>query len=254
MELNQQAGRSGLVVDDNRINRRVASAMLNRLGFTHIVEAENGQEALAWIKSSSFDLILMDCEMPVMDGFESTRQIRLWESESSKPASLIIAITARELEGDRERCLQAGMNDYLTKPLHIETLQGIMQNRDKENVPVSASMERDDISIIDEPRYEKMCVLLRDGVHDFYQDYLLATREKLDDIQSRLDMPVETSTRLIHSIRGSAANVGAGKLHELARLLEERLEAGETSVLHEEVSSLYECLNQLESQIQVRLG
>lgn len=258
MESNQLAEeRCGLVVDDNSINRRVAAAMLKRLGYIQIVEAENGLKALELVKSRNFDLILMDCEMPVMDGLESTRQIRLWESDNCSTGSTIVALTARVLQGDRERCLAAGMNDYLTKPIQIEMLQAVIKNRGERDMPASLQAEwnrNDDISVIDDLRYEKMCALLREGVHEFYHDYLTATRLKLDEIQSRPDMPPETSARLIHSIRGSAANVGAAKLHLLAGLLERRLEAGDSTVLHKEIASLQEAVSKLESQIVERLG
>jgi len=257
MESEQGAERYALVVDDNRINRRVATTMLERLGWAHVAEAENGLQALDLLKSSAFDLVLMDCEMPVMDGFASVRQIRLWEEENSKPACLIIALTARVQEGDRERCINAGMNDYLTKPLQFVELEAAIKRRVNEDATAHLSLEQvnsADIPVIDDSRYEKMCALLREGVQEFYHDYLTATKTKLDEIRSRSDMPLETSARLIHSIRGSAANVGAAKLHDLAEQLEQRLEAGETGVLLQQLSSLQETVHQLEGQLHKRLG
>lgn len=248
-----------LVVDDNRVNRRVAVAMLKRLGYASIVEAENGLQALERMKSDDFSLILMDCEMPVMDGFESTREIRKWESETGRPACLIVALTARVMAGDRERCLDAGMNEYITKPLGYEVLEGIIKNMtvsgqpSEPASPVAVSTVDLDVPIIDDDRYAKMSSLLREGVQEFYRDYLKATWEKLDDIQRRVEMPLVTSCRLIHSIRGSAGNVGASQFYQLAEQLEQRLEAGETRVLNQEIGSLREALERLETEIVSRL-
>jgi len=104
-----------LVVDDHPINRKVMHAMLEKMGLTSI-EATGGREALAFLEAESVDLVLMDCEMPGMDGFETTRHLR----ERSRVA--VVALTAHVLEGTREKCLAAGMDDYLSKPVKPEAL------------------------------------------------------------------------------------------------------------------------------------
>jgi CheY-like chemotaxis protein len=104
-----------LLVEDNRINQKVASGILANQG--HRVEiAENGELALAALARSDFDVVLMDCQMPVLDGFEATRQLRL-STTVRNPAIPVIAITANAMHGDREQCLAAGMNDYISKPV-----------------------------------------------------------------------------------------------------------------------------------------
>jgi CheY-like chemotaxis protein len=104
-----------LVVEDNAVNRKVAFYMLEKQGH-HVVEVENGKEALAALERHIFDLILMDVQMPVMDGFEATATIR--NKEKTTGAHIpIIAMTAHAMKGDRDRCLQAGMDDYICKPL-----------------------------------------------------------------------------------------------------------------------------------------
>ena len=105
-----------LLVEDNRINQKVASGMLSRQG--HRVEiAENGEQALAALAEGDYDVVLMDCQMPVMNGFEATRQLRQ-STRVRNPAIPVIAITANAMQGDREECLAAGMNDYISKPLN----------------------------------------------------------------------------------------------------------------------------------------
>ncbi len=104
-----------LLAEDNPVNQKVAMRALRMLG----LEAElavNGAEALALLKSKHFDAVLMDCQMPVVDGYEATRAIREWELATPGRHIPIIAMTANALSADRERCLEAGMDDHLGKP------------------------------------------------------------------------------------------------------------------------------------------
>ena len=116
-----------LLVEDGLANQKFALAMLNRWG--HSVEiANNGQEAIEMLESPDreFDLILMDVLMPVMDGLEATRIIRQREQDSGEHIP-IVAITAQAMKGDRERCLEAGMDDYLSKPIRRRELQHLIE-------------------------------------------------------------------------------------------------------------------------------
>jgi CheY-like chemotaxis protein len=109
-----------LVVEDNLTNQRVTATMLERAGH-RVVLADNGATALALLDREVFDLILMDVQMPGMDGFETTRQIRKSQQRDGTYTP-IVAITAHALSGDRERCLQAGMDDYIAKPVKATAL------------------------------------------------------------------------------------------------------------------------------------
>jgi CheY-like chemotaxis protein len=109
-----------LVADDNRVNQKVAKRMLERLGHT-VTLANDGKEALSAIKTGSFDLIMMDVQMPEMDGFEATRRIREWEA--GKTRIPIIALTAHAMDSHREECLAAGMDSFLAKPILSESLK-----------------------------------------------------------------------------------------------------------------------------------
>jgi PAS domain S-box-containing protein len=112
-----------LVAEDNGANQRLIIQLLKKIGATEIHVTSNGAEALERLRSEPFDVVLMDCQMPVMDGYESSRQIRLFEQgDTSRRRVEIIALTAAALEGDRKKALEAGMDDYLTKPLHLESL------------------------------------------------------------------------------------------------------------------------------------
>jgi len=112
---------SVLLVEDNAVNRKVALGILRRFGIKAAV-ASDGVEACAAIAAQRFDLILMDCQMPRMDGFEATASIRQRERESGNSRVPIVAMTANAMQGDREQCIAAGMDDYLTKPVKIDAL------------------------------------------------------------------------------------------------------------------------------------
>ena len=110
-----------LLVEDNLVNQMVASKMLERFGLD-IDIAENGALGLEAVQHGQYDIVLMDAHMPVMDGFEATRQIRSWQQDTKRPHQIIIAMTANAMEGDRDQCLDAGMDDYLPKPVKKEVL------------------------------------------------------------------------------------------------------------------------------------
>ncbi len=118
---------SVLLVEDNKINQRIALLNLEKLGYA-IELAENGQEALDKFNEFHFDLIFMDVQMPVMDGLEATRQIRLIEeSRTNRHPVHIVAVTANAMKGDREICLAAGMNDYISKPFRADELRKVLK-------------------------------------------------------------------------------------------------------------------------------
>ena len=96
--------------------------MLEDIGY-EVTVATNGQEALVILQDRAFDAVLMDCQMPVMDGFEATQQWREYEMEKGLPMIPIIALTANAVKGDRERCIEAGMNEYVTKPIDVALLE-----------------------------------------------------------------------------------------------------------------------------------
>jgi signal transduction histidine kinase/CheY-like chemotaxis protein len=114
-------GKTVLLVEDNAVNAFISAASLESMGVAS-VHAVNGNEAVNLYRERRFDAVLMDCEMPVMDGFAATRLIREFEASSGQPRTPIIALTANALTGDREHCLQHGMDDYLSKPIELRQL------------------------------------------------------------------------------------------------------------------------------------
>jgi CheY-like chemotaxis protein len=114
-----------LVVDDNAINRLIVVEMLKRLG-VEIEQAENGEEALQRLDAGPFDLVLMDCLMPRVDGFSATRRWRERERAAASGRTPIVALTANAMAEDRAKCLDAGMDDLLAKPIQLPTLTRLL--------------------------------------------------------------------------------------------------------------------------------
>jgi CheY-like chemotaxis protein len=115
-----------LLVEDHPINQKLATSLLERWGH-RVRVADNGLLAVEAMRERSFDIVLMDMMMPVMDGLDATRRIRAAETENSLPRTPIIAMTANAMQGDRESCLEAGMDDYLAKPIKSQELQQLLQ-------------------------------------------------------------------------------------------------------------------------------
>jgi len=111
-----------LLVEDNRINAMMAEEMLDKIGFETTL-AENGRLAVDAVTDDTFAMILMDCQMPEMDGFEATRIIAAKMKAGELKRIPIVAVTANAMPGDREKCLESGMDDYLAKPLRMKTLK-----------------------------------------------------------------------------------------------------------------------------------
>ena len=120
-EIDRGRARRILLVDDHPLNLKIAAKLLEAEGHT-VTEVRSGQQALEEFKSQSFDAVFMDVKMPDMDGYQVTQAIRELEGDSGK-RTVIVALTAHAMEGDREKCLAAGMDDYLAKPLTIDLLR-----------------------------------------------------------------------------------------------------------------------------------
>jgi len=115
-----------LVAEDNRVNQKLIAGLLNRLGYQPELVG-NGLACLEALRTDDYDVVLMDCQMPEMDGYEATGRIRAGEAGNRNRALHIIALTASAMVGDRERCLKAGMNEYLTKPIQADALIHLLE-------------------------------------------------------------------------------------------------------------------------------
>lgn len=221
-----------LVVDDNKVNQQVALGMLERLGY-QVKLVDNGKECLAALEQSTFDLVLMDCHMPVMDGHEASKQIRAQESEFTHIP--IIAMTANVQKGEREKCLASGMDDYLAKPLKISTLQGALDKWLVSAVEPANEQDADSTSTALDNSNEVVSRNALVELHSQIGDVLyVMVQAYLDDLPiyiSALDEAVASNNAksfadVLHTIRGSSINFGASRLVNVCQQLEELGRAG----------------------------
>ncbi len=211
-----------LVVDDNRINSLLLRKMLEDQG-VHAEEAGGGQAALERWSSETWDVVLMDVQMPDMDGLEVTREIRAREDPSGRTP--IVAVTAHAMDSDRQRCLDAGMDDYLVKPVREQELLAVLGRwipmRDRvESKQSGLILDRSRLSIStrDDPDLERT---LR-------QLFTEATPKLLEKIEvARQAGQASAIARLAHTLRGSCSTLGAQALGAAARQLEMAAEAGD---------------------------
>jgi CheY-like chemotaxis protein len=212
-----------LLAEDNAVNQKVALRLLARLGYRADVVA-NGLEAVAAVQRQPYDVVLMDLQMPVMDGLEASR--RLKQNPPGLAVPRIIALTADAMPGDREKCLAAGMDDYLTKPLDLEALKAsLAQTRP---LPDPAGMAPPAGPVIDLEQFQKFRAAM--GA-DFIGEVLAAFTAEAPALLQQLRQALagndpETFRRAAHTLKSNAAAFGAVTLAALARELEQIGQAG----------------------------
>ncbi len=230
-----------LLVEDNPVNQAVAEGMLEFFE-CQINIANNGIEALELYNKNRYDLILMDLQMPEMDGFEATEEIRKLESQSiTKQHTPIIALTANALQGDRERCLDAHMDDYLSKPFSQKQLQTILEKwlpkatREKPYTkpsiakpdnPTSTHQEDDSQTIqLDQAALRRITALQRKNTPNILNKiidmYLQSSPKLIDDMQQAvINNQPDKLYLAAHSLKSSSANLGANDFSELCKEVE----------------------------------
>jgi CheY-like chemotaxis protein/HPt (histidine-containing phosphotransfer) domain-containing protein len=228
-----------LLVDDNVINQKVGLRLFQQMGFASDLAA-NGAEAINAVQQKKYDLLFMDIQMPGMDGYEATRRIRELEQNDVIPKTVIIAMTANAMHGDREKCLSAGMNDYIPKPVHPETLQQIIE-RWGERISPSAPTPNLNPTPTPLPRptpppparepLEKQLVdmsrlrLFSDGGNESLRElvdlYIEQTSKQLAELRTAIDARSSEAIRKIaHNAAGSSNTCGMLSLGGLLREME----------------------------------
>ena len=223
-----------LLAEDNVTNREVALAMLNKLGYTADFVA-NGLEAVNALSSADYDLVLMDCMMPELDGFETTRRIRDRHglARNRNPQIPIIAVTADAMNGDRDRCLRAGMNDYISKPIELRTLSEVLAKwlnapaADHGEPPALASDSTPQLVFDEQAMLGRLMedkLLARKVVTGFLDD----APQQLRALEKKLETSDASGARLLaHSLKGAAATVSAESLRTLCCEVQKRATASE---------------------------
>ena len=232
-----------LLVEDHPVNQQVARRLLERLGLK-VETAGHGAEALDRIKQHRYDLVLMDCQMPVLDGYSATRRLREREQRETIPRLPVIAMTAHAMAGDRERCLEAGMDDYLTKPLDRVLLSETLARwlnagaAPADDEQMNAAPARADVdvaiapprtivatqatTILDEATLADLQEIMGDEVRGLVQAYLHDGDARLLALRVAADRKDAAEVgKLAHSLKSASANVGAKVLSAEAKSVEQ---------------------------------
>jgi two-component system sensor histidine kinase/response regulator len=226
-----KARRRALIVEDNVVNQEVARAMLQELD-VEAVSAWSGEEALEKLAADRFDAILMDCQMPKLDGYATTRRFREWEQAQKRPRTLIVALTANAQAGDAEKCIAAGMDRYLSKPFTIEQLSSSLKPDGAESA-VAAPETRPGSVTLDQQTLDRIRAMSRPGGPDLLVRvidlYVSSSNALIDTMQaaSRLEDAV-TLAHAAHGLKSSSANVGALAFAELCSEVEAAASGGST--------------------------
>jgi signal transduction histidine kinase/CheY-like chemotaxis protein len=221
-----------LVAEDNEVNQEVIQYMLEEWGCSVRI-VEDGLKALQAIEEEEFDLVIMDCQMPQLDGYETTRRIRLNESKSSSNRYLpVIAVTANVMEEGIEACTNAGMDDYLSKPFNEGDLKRLLRKwiskkkEEVDSIPGHDPHGSGKDEILDEEVLEKLKLFQRKGKPNLMirtiEAYLAHTQKRVAAMRDALqEGDAKTLSRLAHSLKSASANVGAIQLALICERLEE---------------------------------
>jgi len=228
-----------LVAEDNEVNQKVAVKILEKLGY-RVEVADNGEEAVEACLRTAYDALLMDCQMPVVDGFAATARIR--EREGAARHTPIIAMTASAMMGDREKCLAAGMDDYVTKPVSPETLEEALRRWLRRPAappePSVPAPPEEAPSPLDGAVIESLFSIDEDGtlLGEVIDTFLRIAPKRLETLRRAGDPG--SLERAAHSFLGSCANLGARRMAELCARLERLGRAGSTEGAAEVVAAL----------------
>ena len=244
-----------LLVEDNPVNLLVAQRLIQLSGFDYL-SAENGEAALEMMQQQAFDMVLMDCQMPVLDGYQATQAWRAIEQARGLPRLPIIAMTANAMAEDRQKCLEAGMDDYLSKPVDRRLMQQTMLkwlNRDAVQrtaaaapatapktppVPLPATGSPEE-SPLDEEIVKDLHELMGSDYYSLIRIYLEDSPKLLKQLRTALDN--QDCVALIapsHTLKSSSANLGAVNLSKIAMAIEKSARGGDIALPAREAQAL----------------
>jgi signal transduction histidine kinase/CheY-like chemotaxis protein len=252
-----------LLVEDNHTNIMVASRFLDKLGY-HVDLARDGRDALEKFGHQDYGLILMDCQMPVMSGYEATAAIRKLETGDAHVP--IIAMTANAMKGDREQCLAAGMDDYIAKPVDPRVLSTMLKKHMVSQSDDTSALMETDVSyacrypqtpiVSDDPKiFDRQQMVVRFGgdessVESVLASFLSEAPDLIDKIRQALQMKNEEDSRLYsHALKGAAMNVNASLFGEVTLKLEQRIRQNDLQDILSLLKSVEEEFSKLKLEI-----
>lgn len=258
-----------LVVDDNSTNQLVACGMLTKFGIDAEI-ANNGQDALDMLTQAAFDLVFMDCQMPVMDGYTATKEIRNPDSKVQNHTIPIIAMTANTMQGDKEKCLASGMDDFIAKPVDSIKLRKLLErwlekhildsinNETGEVIEKTSDSERSLLIASDDQKIVFDFASMSGRLMDDSELIQVVTAAFLEDMPIQIDSykvhiddnNVRQATAQAHKIKGASANVGAIALSAIAMEMEQAGKAGEIVTLSKNFTRLEEQFMKLKTEME----
>lgn len=245
-----------LLAEDNEINQKMTKALLNRQGY-QVDLVSNGFEAVKATRCTRYDLIFMDVQMPEMDGLEAAQQIRLLEGDQRHTP--IIAMTAYAMPGDRQKCLDAGMDDYISKPLDPRKVfqviekwgEGMLDAALPEIIIEKAFEQEDTESVLNLDRAMTRFSHDRQFFLALLSDFVSVLPQKVEEMQSALKSEnFEVLSHLAHNLKGVAANFSAMQISHLAHLLDEESKTGCTEKSHELMTKIMAASQSLIEEIE----
>jgi CheY-like chemotaxis protein len=262
-----------LLAEDNITNQKVALSTLKKFGYSADV-VKNGKEAVEALKNIPYDIVLMDCQMPGMDGYEATNEIRKWEktlkdrsadgsdstleSKAGSKKVPIIAMTAHALKGDREKCLNAGMDDYIAKPIHPKKLADMIEKwlnepeGTHEAEIVHESLPRD--HIFDKNSFLERLLGDEDLAKEIIKGFIEDSLCQIGIIKEAFDnKDTDAIYRQAHSLKGAAANMSAMALKELMYQIEIAGETGDLVKAASLIPKLDEQFELLKNSLTLKL-
>jgi len=251
-----------LVAEDNPINQKLLLRVLKQLGFSADM-ADNGVEVLKAMETSRYDLVFMDVHMPEMDGLEATR--RIVNSTKSEDRPFIVAVTADAMQGDRDKCIEAGMDDYISKPIRITDIQDVLDRWGQKvgkraaAEPVSTPAEHD--QELEQAVWDRVRQLGLETdtyfIKDLIQSYVPLFTTQLNNIlEAHKERNAKKLTHAAHSLKGASLNVGASALGDLCRIVEESArndQFGGLETVLEEIKREHAKVTQVLSAIKAKL-
>lgn len=227
-----------LIVEDNDMNRKIVVSMLKTHGFSCDV-AENGREAVNAIRKTNYDIVFMDCQMPIMDGYESTSKVR--EEEGSKRHTNIVALTANAMKGDREKCIAAGMDDYMSKPIDFDQMLMFIHkySRLEEYKPeVKLNIISDNLN-----NFIIASGLEEDEAKELFDEYVSLLPETLMKMKVAIENnDYEQLSKLAHQIKGSSGTLRINDMYEVTFKLEKTAknkDENECNISYNKLLSMY---------------
>ncbi|MCX6074840.1 MAG: response regulator [Campylobacterales bacterium] len=238
-----------LLVEDNQTNQLVAKGFLEKLGIVTIEIAENGLEAVEKASKEQFDIVLMDLQMPIMDGFEATAKIRALPGCHSLP---IVAMTAAAMKQDREETFAAGMNDHISKPIDVNELFIVLQKwikrQNKEDIDTLSNNDKGMyLKGFDNERFAQIG-LDRNAIYHILTNFAKSQKDTKESLRHYLDNNrYDEALALVHSLKGASGNIGALELYEATKTLENQLQQKKSESLDEFFNQLDKTLTNIEN-------